>query len=86
MSAKLSNLIEKLFILLLTGACGFAVTYLHNIQQSLEQIRGKMSLACEQISAIDEGMKSLQERLAMTDLELKSQRDLIDALHPRKGG
>lgn len=75
---KLNVLLEKLFVMLLAGCCGFAVTYLRDINQSLDAIRDRMGIACEQISRIDAGMKDMQTELA-------KQKELIDYLHPRKG-
>lgn len=75
---KLNALLEKLFLMLLAGSCGFAITYLRDINQSLDSIRDKMGIACEQISRIDAGMKEMQT-------ELGRQKDLMDYLHPRKG-
>lgn len=77
-TAKLYSLLEKLFVMLLAGTCGFAVTYLRDINQSLDAIRDRMGVACEQISRIDAGMKEMQT-------ELGRQKDLMDYLHPRKG-
>lgn len=75
---KLASLLEKMFLMLLAGSCGFAITYLRDINHSLDAIRDKMGIACEQISRIDAGMKDMQTELAR-------QKDLIDYLHPRKG-
>jgi len=69
---------EKLFLMLLTGSCTFMLYYLGSINSSLDAIRGKVGVACEQISAIDSGMKDIRA-------ELYRQKDLIDFLHPRKG-
>lgn len=76
--SKLYPLVEKLFVMLLAGACGFAVTYLRDINKSLDSIRDRMAIACEQISAIDAGMKEMRHEVAR-------QQELIDILHPRKG-
>lgn len=78
MTAKINALIEKLFVMLLAGACGFVVTYLRDINKSLDAIRDKMGIACEQISVIESGMNEVKA-------ELTYQKDIIDMLHPRKG-
>ena len=78
MTAKLYSLVEKLFVMLLAGTCTVAVAYLRDINSSLTDIKERTSVACEQISRIDAGMKEMQTELA-------KQKDLIDYLHPRKG-
>jgi hypothetical protein len=78
MTAKLYSLVEKLFVMLLAGTCAFAVAYLRDINLSLTEIKERTSIACEQISAIDSGLKELK-------VEMSRQKDLIDYLHPRKG-
>ena len=77
-TAKMYALMEKLFLMLLTGSCTFMLYYLGSINASLDSIRGKVGVACEQISAIDSGMKELKA-------DMTRQKDLIDFLHPRKG-
>lgn len=77
-TAKLYSLLEKLFVMLLAGSCGFALTYLRDISHSVDAMRERMGVACEQISAIDAGMREFKTELA-------KQAELIDLLHPRKG-
>lgn len=77
-TAKIYALVEKMFFALLAGSCSFMIYYLGAINTSLDSIRDKMAVACEQISAIDAGMREFKTELA-------KQAELIDLLHPRKG-
>jgi capsule polysaccharide export protein KpsE/RkpR len=63
-ASKLAPLIEKLFLALLIGTCGFMVTYLRDINQSLDTMKSKVGVACEQISGMDASMKSLFRQMA----------------------
>lgn len=71
-TAKVYQLVEKLFVMLLAGTCGFAVTYLRDINQSLEAIRTKMGIACEQLSAVDATIKSFDDRMAFLEIRIEN--------------
>ena len=86
-TAKLYSLLEKLFVMLLAGTCGFAVTYLRDINSSLDKIRERMGEACEQISAIDSSMKSFTSQMGHHREELDVHEARIDSLeHKKRGG
>ena len=77
-ASQLSKLIEKLFFLLLAGSCAFMVSYLHDINRSVQGMQQRVGGACEQISAMESVLETIQA-------DMKNQRELIDYLHPRKG-
>lgn len=83
--SRISALIEKLFVLLLAGACSFMVAYLRDISASLDSMRGKVGVACEQISSIEAGMNSLKWAIDRHESELARQQAMFEQLHPRKG-
>ena len=80
MAKNLSMLIEKLFITLLVGACGFMVTYLRDINTSLTHIQDKMGVACEKLSALDATVNSAMLQMSMQQQVLDNHESRLDAM------
>lgn len=86
MSRKhLSDLIEKLFVILLAGTCGFGVSYLRDINTAMESIRGRVGDACEQVAAIDANVKMLGDRIAYFQVMIDAHESRLDKLSKHGG-